>query len=215
MEQRKLAELLRKTTPSDSDEFHQGLELEYVRTYNALIDQIDRLMVYENRDGDTVTEVTEEKLKDLEDMQTLRKLIMASGMRTLPILRAVHQVEGIPEKERWLASKISDRDELSQELMTLQREVDSKRNRLNELKKANVELLAETKQLSSQVITRSVIQEETDRTIKLKEQLQAAIDKSTKYAEAITSIIVENGLDWYDDDDLREVVELCGEIQHI
>jgi uncharacterized coiled-coil DUF342 family protein len=189
---------------------NEQLEYEYVKTYMSLITTIDTLMTYENTSyqPETTTEYDTHTLLYLKEMQEVRKLVMASATRTLPLLRSIHQVEGIPEKERALADKLYQRDELSSEIIQLQGQVDAMRDSLQNLKRRNKTLIDEAKLLAS---NRNI---ETPDDVDI-QKLQRMIDRSNKYAEEIMSTIVEEGLDWYNDPKLRDMVELCGEIDHL
>jgi hypothetical protein len=186
------------------------LEYEYVKTYMSLITTIDTLMTYENTSyqPETTTKYDTHTLLYLKEMQEVRKLVIASATRTLPILRSIHQVEGIPEKERALADKLYQRDEVSSEIIQLQGQVDVMRDRLQKLKRRNELLIDEANTLASKRKTETPVEADI-------QKLQRMIDRSNKYAEEIMSTIVEEGLDWYNDPKLRDMVELCGEIDHL
>lgn len=212
----------------DNGSSHDELEHEHVKTYRELINTIDALMVLANSNAqlptglDVVHDLVghgghgdENTVEYLEEMQQIRGLVMETSIRTPPILRAVHQVEGIPQKEKDLAAKIAERDILSQKIIEVQRDVDLRQQQVIELKRKNETLLEESRLLASQLLPKKQRQKETAKTLQLKQELQTAINKSSKFADKIQALVVEEGLDWYNDPTLKEIILLCGSIQHI
>ena len=210
------------------------LEHEYVKTYEELIDTLDTLMEYEtcrttrdiniNREdvlhdytGEGDVSSSANTLEYERGIQRIRKMVVETGHRTIPILRAVHQVDGIPQRESSLADMLDNRDQMFIEIIKLSNAVKKKQEELFTLERDNERLLAESTLLSK--VPRSDKDDQNDETKDnsemLRQELETAIDKSTRYAEQIQRIIFEEGLDWYNDKDLLDVVELCGSITQL
>lgn len=175
---------------------------EVVRVYRELVKYIDILMLHE---ADKQTEEIEEgDINELEDILHLRRLVIEQTLITFPILRGIHQVEGIPNEEEVLGDKINMRDELSVDILHLLKQIEMKEDELNVLKPENKELI---KEIKSKRRNESKIKESIE-LIKLKE-------KSYSIIEQIHGLIITNGLDWNKDEELKNIIFYCSDIYKI
>lgn len=210
-------------------------EIKHTQVYRDLVDNLDRLMVIEQSQKGMYDSVKdelmksgrlahliqngelkdEELLKYLKQIQQIRRLVIESSTMTLPVLRSVHQVEGLTTKETGIVSKIEKRDELTDKIIKLQSKINKNTEKLIKLTYENLSKFETSKQLTSLLIETkrndNTPQDPKQKAI-LEKNLAEAKEKSYNLAEQIQAFIVENGLNWADDEQLREIVLYCGEI---
>jgi hypothetical protein len=189
-----------------------------VKTYRALVQRIDELLLHEAATTITTTsngrEEEEEEgvsLQEAQDTMHLRRLVIEETLITLPVLRGIHQVEGIPREEAQLGEKAMLMGELSLEVIRLMKSVEEKEKALNALKMENRQIQRE---IDSSVDRNAVEHKDPVDTTEPVEPraLARAKEKTFTLTEEIHALIITHGLNWNDDEELRNIVLYCSDI---
>ncbi|KAH3675994.1 hypothetical protein WICMUC_002290 [Wickerhamomyces mucosus] len=201
----------------------------HVKYYRQLIENIDKLLVHENSTYDESYSVKSEKFKALlapyrtqdqteeeqlieylENLQRLKSLLTESTLMTIPVLRSVHQVQNLPTKESHLVELVDQRDSLNFKIVKLEKDLLEREEALQEIMTSNSNLLEKINRYqennSFPLRRKQRSEPATEEAKLLEDQLEKAKQKSFEYSQEIQALIVEHGLDWYNNEFLREIV---------
>ncbi|CDK27066.1 unnamed protein product [Kuraishia capsulata CBS 1993] len=199
-------------TKEQIDEKYDALEKDYRVDFN-------KLLVHHSLSSPESSQ-TETVNMFLERMVHIRKTVLENQLITYPLLRSIHQADGISSTERDLVDLVNQRDQLAQDVLMLEKEIDSVGSDANAVRKLNKDTIESEKVKLADLL--DLLGKNMDSNMKLKnsqmsseladieEQITASSEKVRVLAGVTLGVITSSGLNWGKDAHSQKIVLDCG-----
>lgn len=169
---------------------------------------------------DPSVSANDELIKYLEFLlEIIKPKVEETTLMISAITRSVHRVEGVSSKEKSIKDLIRRRDQLILDVLQKEKEANRWNKDTQRLRKENSELLKEIKLLVNNQVKREARKsqskehcKENEELDKLEQDLKNIINKNMDLGDSIQSLIVRSGVNWGEDEGLRDIVLRSGEV---